>query len=459
MTLPGPRRGDVALLRRRLAAARVPVDDGASRLDAASRDYAWLSPVLTTRLAGRRAELVAAPRTPDELACCLAEAVRCEVPVTARGRGTGNYGQSVPLEGGLVVDCTDLDALVDLGPGWARAAPGISCQTLERLARADGQELALFPSTTQSTLGGFVAGGAGGSGSIEHGFVWDGFVLAAEILPATVPASPLRVARSSPDTAGGAAGDPLRPFLHTYGTTGVIGELTVRLDPARPWTGLAASFARLEAAAEAARALLEAGTRLRLLGVTEAALVATFPARAWLDPASASLRAVVDEEQRPEAAALLVRHGGRIERSGAELVGPITQRSYNHVTLWAKRADPSAFHLQLGGLEDPRRLAAARRACRGARLHLDAMRGPDGPGLGGLLIAPFVSEAALAGTVGALVAEGLRVVDPHTFAVPDPDGHLAETAERLDPAGLLNPGKLRRAPGSPRSPRGSPTSR
>lgn len=433
----------VAALHRRLVAAGVLVSDEPSRLEAASRDYAWLSPVLAAQLQGRRAELVAAPRSGEELAFCVAEAAGRGVPLTPRGRGTGNYGQAVPLQGGLVVDLTGMDRILELAPGAARVEPGVTCQALERAARTDGQELALFPSTTKSTLGGFVAGGAGGSGSIEHGFVWDGFVLGAEVLGATVP---LR-RRSIP--ANGGTLEAVRPFVHAYGTTGILAELTVRLVPARPWTGLAASFDRFEAALEAAQAVLGLGPA-RLLGVSEAAIVATFPRRAFLDPASASLRAVVDERILPNAAASCERRGGTVRGSGPALVPAITMLSFNHVTLRAKRTDPSLYHLQLGGLGGPGALAAASAAAPGARLHVDAMRDGDGPGLGGLLLAPYAGENARAATMRSLEAAGVRVVDPHSWLVPDPAGVLADAAACLDPNDLLNPGKLRRLPAEAR---------
>src|SRR5512132_2946812 len=63
---------------------------------AASADYAWLSPVLSKALPAIIADAVVAPRTASDLAQVLAIAFEHEVAVTARGKGTGNYGQAVP---------------------------------------------------------------------------------------------------------------------------------------------------------------------------------------------------------------------------------------------------------------------------------------------------------------------------------------------------------------------------
>lgn len=154
--------------------------------------------------------------------------------------------------------------------------------------------------------------------------------------------------------------------------------------------------------------------------------MATFPARPWLDTGRVSMRAVVADGQLAEASTCLHRYGARIDGSGPRLVGPVT------------------CHVQLGGLEGEGPPRAARRSAPGARLHLDAMLGPGGPELGGLLLTPFVSEPALHRTMQTLAGGGVRVVDPHTWCVSDPDGLLGRIALELDPGGLFNPGKLAR---------------
>lgn len=434
-------------LRRRLAARGVPVADDLTTRISSSRDYAWLSPVLERRLPGRPADLVASPTDTAQLAECVGAAVESLVPITVRGRGTGNYGQAVPLEAGLVIDTRRLDAIVDVSQGVARVGPGVACHALEREVRRHGQELALFPSTTSSTLGGFVSGGAGGSGSIEHGYVWDGFVTEVEVLSATCWPAPMRL---TSEVGAGSSSDPVRlsHFLHTYGTVGVLSELSVRLDPKRHWSGLAMSFASIEAAIEAGHAMLAARLDFRLLSVSEASLVSTFPAHPWLRPGRASLRAVVRADQLEGAASLGRASSGTVDAGGDALVGPITQLSYNHVTLRAKLADVRVCHLQIGGFALDAHLRVIRAELKDARLHLDARGGPNGPEFGGLVLSTYRGEARLGAGMAALVAAGLRVVDPHTWSVADPDQTIATAARITDPDGLLNPGKLVRTRGA-----------
>jgi FAD/FMN-containing dehydrogenase len=416
-----------------LALTRAGVDatDDRERCRAASRDYSWLSPILTDRLPDDMAATVAFPHNVDELAAAVGVASHHQTPLTLRGRGTGNYGQAVPLFGGLVIDTSAMDGDPEISDGWALVEPGVTCSTLERVAREAGQEMAIFPSTTNSTIGGFLAGGAGGSGSIRHGFVWDGFVDGLDVLDC----------RAKP-TLTAVAGAATRPFLHTYGTTGVLATARIRLDPVTRWTAVLASFDHFGDAAGAGAGLLASTAALRLLGITEAALVADLGPRSALPDGRTSLRAVVAEDDLDDLRATVVSAGGRMEAAGTDLIGVVTALSYNHVTLRAKRVDPGICHLQVGGPALTERTDEIRRSLPEARLHLDAMRSPAGPGFGGLLISRFVGEPQLRERMAALQALGVRVVDPHTWMVEDPDGSAAAAARRMDPAGLLNPGKL-----------------
>ena len=69
-----------------------------------SRDFYWYSPVLRQQLDGKIGEVVVQPLTVGEIRGVLRYCYAHDLPVTTRGAGTGNYGQAVPLHGGLVLD-------------------------------------------------------------------------------------------------------------------------------------------------------------------------------------------------------------------------------------------------------------------------------------------------------------------------------------------------------------------
>lgn len=401
----------------------------------ASMDHAWLSPVLSARLPAEPADVVARPRSVSGIVAAARTAAAHGVPLTARGKGTGNYGQAIPLDGGIVLDTTRCDRIVDIGSGWATVEPGVPFTALEAAARATDQELALLPSTVSSCVGGFVAGGAGGAGSVEHGWLWDGFVLALDV----VGCAPDAEVEAAPAEEVGA-------HLHAYGTTGVLTGLTVRLVPARDWVALWSSFASWTEATAAGTALLAGlGPKPRLVSVDDPDLARLVVPGAPAAAGRTSLRVVVDRSTASAAQRIVVDHGGQVDALRPGGAGSLLARSFNHVTLRAKRVDPSLCHLQVGGPALAARHDEVVACLPGAGLHLDGLGDPTGGtvGWGGLLIGRFPGEVALADARAALTAMGVHVVDPHTWEL---GAHGIEgtraVAERLDPQALLNPGKL-----------------
>ncbi|MEB3322358.1 MAG: FAD-binding protein, partial [Synechococcaceae cyanobacterium] len=105
--LPGPVSEErIAALAAELAAARPPLElirEPGAR-ERLSRDFFEYSPVLRPLLEGRVAQLVVRAATVEQVRVVAGACARRQVPLTVRGAGTGNYGQCVPLAGGVVLD-------------------------------------------------------------------------------------------------------------------------------------------------------------------------------------------------------------------------------------------------------------------------------------------------------------------------------------------------------------------
>ncbi|MFN0162554.1 MAG: FAD-binding oxidoreductase, partial [Burkholderiales bacterium] len=82
-----------------------------------SRDFYWFSPVLKDLLDDKRADCIAVPASQEEAARVVAACARAGVPVTPRGLGSGNYGQAMPLMGGVVLDLSRLKRVLWVQPG------------------------------------------------------------------------------------------------------------------------------------------------------------------------------------------------------------------------------------------------------------------------------------------------------------------------------------------------------
>jgi FAD/FMN-containing dehydrogenase len=91
------------LARFRSAIDTIRVIDNPAEVRLKSRDFFWYSPLLKETLGNKSADLVVCPRNEGDVVRIARAAARFRVPVTPRGGGTGNYGQAVPLEGGIAM--------------------------------------------------------------------------------------------------------------------------------------------------------------------------------------------------------------------------------------------------------------------------------------------------------------------------------------------------------------------
>src|SRR5262249_16021952 len=113
-----------------------------------SKDFYWYSPVLRKQLDAKVGEVVVQPLNAKEIQNLLRYCYQEAIPVTIRGAGTGNYGQAVPLYGGIVLDLMRMDEIEAIQPdGIAVCEPGVRLGVLENEARTRGWELRCYPST------------------------------------------------------------------------------------------------------------------------------------------------------------------------------------------------------------------------------------------------------------------------------------------------------------------------
>ena len=100
----------------------VPVMTDPVNVRRRSRDFFWYSPVLNKQLHGLAADIIALPRDEAEIVRVAAACAKRRIPLTVRAGGTGNYGQMVPLQGGVLLDITARNAIEGgpIGPILAR---------------------------------------------------------------------------------------------------------------------------------------------------------------------------------------------------------------------------------------------------------------------------------------------------------------------------------------------------
>ncbi|MFM1655410.1 FAD-binding oxidoreductase [Brevibacillus sp. B_LB10_24] len=419
-------------------------DESRERL---SKDYYWYSPILKPKLAQYLADGIVVPKSEEELVKVIKIAVEHRIPVTLRGAGTGNYGQAIPLTGGIVLDMSQLQEVLEIQPGYARVQAGVKLGQLERRLREAGQEMCIYPSTfMKSTAAGFVCGGSAGIGSVEWGFLWDGNVMELTVL--TMEEEPRRLTISGKEN--------LLTYIHAYGTTGIVTEVVYRLTTRTEWTQIITSFDSTADALRFANELAyDSSVKKRLISQCEWPIPAYFlPLAKLIVPEKDVVFLEVSEENQTQVEALVHKHHGQVSHviPAANYHKGISLSDYtwNHSTLWGMKANPNLTYLQCefhrtDFLQQVSQIKA--RFGDEYLTHFEYLRN-DG------LITPqciplitFQSEEKLAEMVRFLHSIGVQTFDPHTFILEEGgwtehiDAVIA-TKQQNDPYSLLNPGKI-----------------
>lgn len=432
------------------ALAPVAVIDEPVLVKKRSRDFFWYSPILDRRLKACFGDLVAKPKTREELAHCLSVAARHRAPITLRGGGTGNYGQSVPMEGGLIIDTTDMGQILEIGPDFVRVEAGCNILALNTALQARGRELPIFPSTQDiATIGGFISGGSAGIGTVSHGMLRDaGNVM--EIRALSAEETPREVVFT---------GDQINMIHHAWGINGVITELTLRTVPTEDWIGCIVTFQSYPACHGAAIALAQSDTIQRKLCSTLDARIGAYfdKLRGIVPEGRAMLVTLIPRPQMAAFRALIAGHGGEIalamdeaERQARKLPH-VFEFSYNHTTLQALKTDRKVTYLQI---LFPAPVNVAKVIEVQAALGDDVFMHHEFARMGGQVVSfdlplvQYTTDARLYEIMGIYEAHGCPASDPHSCIIEEGGmkkadyRHLA-WKKRMDPMGLLNTPKTR----------------
>ncbi|WP_415921902.1 FAD-binding oxidoreductase [Tateyamaria sp. SN6-1] len=414
-----------------------------------SRDFFWYSPILNDSLRTCFGDLVARPKTTEEMAHTLALAYAQDAPIVLRGGGTGNYGQAVPMDGGLIIETTAMNRVLEVGDGFVRAEAGALMADINAALADSGQEMAMFPSTQDiATVGGFVAGGSAGIGSIANGALRDPGNLMA-LTAMSVEAAPQSRVFEGEDTLH---------IHHAWGLNGVITDVTLRTVPRRDWTGCMATFDDYETAYAAGYAVAQdAAIAAKLITTVDARICAYFPRlEGHIRAGKHLLVSMIPQEDRNAFTALMQEMSGHVdlmlsdaEREALNLPH-VFDFSYNHTTLQVLKADRSATYQQVGcpTPPDPQAISALR-----PKLGDDVWMHHEFARVGGeivtfdLPIIWFSTADRLAEINATYEANGFPVYDAHTWNVEGGGlkadyTHLA-WKKRMDPKGLLNSAKSR----------------
>jgi FAD/FMN-containing dehydrogenase len=444
---PASHRTDWAAFK--AAIAPVETIDEPALVKQKSRDFYWYSPVLKRQLGKHFGDIVAVPKNEAEVIKVASACAKLRIPLTVRGAGTGNYGQAMPLAGGVILDTTAMDKIVSLDKGTLKVQPGMKLIDLEAETLREGWELRFHPSTRRTaTIGGFIAGGSGGVGSVNFGVLRDrGNVKSLRVV--TVEENPRVVTLT---------GDDAQKVVHAYGTNGIVVELELALARAWPWAECIASFKDFMSSVRFAQALCEADAIVK----KEVAPIAWGAAK-YFKPLLGHLKEgediVVTMIAEPSLEAfkdLLAEHGGTcvFERAAADAndeIPTLYEFTWNHTTLQVLKTDKTVTYLQTL-FPPPHHVDLVEKMWREfgdeVVMHLEFVRLGGKVACFGLQVVRYTTQERLAEIIAIHEKAGAPIFDPHTYLLEDGGMRVVDEAQyefkrSADPYGLLNKFKMR----------------
>lgn len=418
------------------------------QIEKLSKDYYHFSPILQAQLADKVGDLVVRPQTEAEVLKVAQVCVQARVPVTVRGAGTGNYGQCIPLEGGVILDLSRMNRIQWVKPGLVGVEPGAKLSAIDKVTRESGWELRMYPSTYRTaTIGGFIGGGSGGIGSILYGQLRDrGNLVAVRVV--TLEDEP-RVIELR--------GDDVQKVNHAYGTNGIITALEIPLGPAYPWAETIVVFDDFMTAARFGQVLGQSdGIIKKLISIHAWPIPGYFvPLKAALPPGKHAALLMIAEPSLEPFGELVKEFGGAITYNKtaqeASKGTALAEFTWNHTTLHGRSVDPSLTYLQTLFLQDPD-LALVEHLYHHfgdeVMLHLEYFRVGGKVIPAALQIVRYTTAERLAEIIHYHEERGALIANPHTYILEDGgmktiDQVQVDFKAQVDPHGLLNPGKMR----------------
>jgi len=315
----------------------------------------------------------------------------------------------------------------------------------------------MVPSTERiATLGGFIAGGHSGIGSIRHGILADpGNVRRLRIVTLEDPPRELDL-----------VGADIQKAHHAYGSNGIITEIDVALTARVPWRHTITLFDSYEAVLRFGLAVGAAAVyRQREIDVFQLSAV-----ERRITPYYAGLRGQLQDadamfaQVSPQTLAryteLAQAMGGRVVVQGteAELIAQglpsVTECAYNHTTLEALKSDRGVTYLQVAypgpDISAIPELVAQQMQRFGDEVYMHHEFSQSGGELVAfaLPLVQYFDEGQLQALKTSFEADGCWIFDPHTWVLED--GGMKQVDEvqldfkkLADPLGLMNPGKVR----------------
>ena len=285
----------------------------------------------------RQVPMVVALPENEEQVCAILEACHAlQVPVVARGAGTGLSGGALPMGNGVLLSLAKLMKILAIDPAarTARVQPGVRNLAISEAAAPLGLYYAPDPSSQIAcSIGGNVAENSGGVHCLKYGLTVHNIL---KLRVATIEGEIIELGGGGLDAAGY---DLLALMTGSEGLLGVVTEITVKLLP-RPESAqvVLAAFDDVGAAGQAVANVIAAGIiPAGMEMMDQAATLAVEPfVNAGYPTDAAGILLVESDGTHEEVADEIRRIEDIMTRSGAHIVRT-SQDEAERLKLWAGR--------------------------------------------------------------------------------------------------------------------------
>ncbi|MGI9665855.1 MAG: FAD-binding oxidoreductase [Acidimicrobiia bacterium] len=175
------------------------------------------------------ADVVVKPGSAEEVAAVLAVASDQRIPVVPRGGGSGTQGGTFALYGGIALDLTRMDKIIDIDETsmTVTTEAGVTGPQLEEVLGKRGLAVAHEPGSFHfgATVGGWLAARGSGVRSTKYGKPED------QVLQLEVALPPGELASTLPVPSHAAGPGLLQLLVGSEGTMGAITSAKLRMDP------------------------------------------------------------------------------------------------------------------------------------------------------------------------------------------------------------------------------------
>jgi glycolate oxidase len=210
-----------------------------------------------------RPDYVVRPKSTEEVSRIVQLADRMNIPVTARGAGTGLAGGAVPVMGGIVLDMSGMDRIIEIDVDNLQVLiePGVVQERLNVALKPYGFFFPPDPgSSAMCTIGGMVSNNGSGMRCVKYGTTRN-YVLDLEVVLADG-----RIINTGSKMLKSAAGyDLTRLMIGSEGTLGIITKIRLKIAPIPEARKLV--LASFDTAEKAGRAVIDVFSR----GITPSA--------------------------------------------------------------------------------------------------------------------------------------------------------------------------------------------